>query len=263
MKKPLKTYYWNGKPNFGDAINIKLIENLSGREVVFAKVRNADFFAIGSNMKFAIRRAAYEEPLAVWTTGMIEPVEFTFPDHVHVAAVRGPKTAAMLGLEGKVAYGDAGLLCDEIVPGNTPKKYGLGIVPHHRHLGQPFVDKILADNPSAKLVRVDHEDPWETVREIQSCEAIISSSLHGLIVADCYHIPNFFLAHNAIKLIMPFKFTDYEASAQRKVPVVKISDIPDLMGNLSDYDHGYFARIDQLKTLVHASFPANFLNDLP
>lgn len=260
--QPLKTYYWTGKPNFGDSINVELIKILSGRPVEFAKAGAADFFAIGSNMKFAARRAGIDRPFAVWTTGMMEPFDFTFPQHAHVAAVRGPMTAKGLGVENAVAYGDGGLLCEMKVPRQSAKGHKIGLVPHHRHLSHPFVGKILSENSDVFLVRVDHDDPWQTVAEIASCEVIVSSSLHGLIVADCYGIPNFFLAHNPNKQELPFKFQDYEASAGRKIGVVVPNDVGQAPMRASNSETGYFLQIEALKASAKDSFPREVVRDL-
>ena len=106
--------------------------------------------------------------------------------HLHnaiVLALRGPLSAK--GVKGDFAIGDPALLADELV-GAVDKEYELGVVPH-------WTDKALEHNPiflryKPKIIRVS-DDPLKVIREIGQCKKIVSSSLHGIIVADAFNIP--------------------------------------------------------------------------
>ena len=50
------------------------------------------------------------------------------------------------------------------------------------------------------------------VDELVSCEMIFSSSLHGLIIADAYNIPNRRVIFGNKLIGGDFKFNDYEES---------------------------------------------------
>ena len=74
------------------------------------------------------------------------------------------------------------------------KKYDLGVVPHYIDkrgrkaaidLGLPIIDPL-------------RRDPLEVVDEIRQCHSIVSSSLHGIIVAHAYGIPAAWLACNRL-----------------------------------------------------------------
>ena len=115
-----------------------------------------------------------------------------FPDsrlHLHtntakVLALRGPLTARWSGLKGDFALGDPGLLADELVRVET-RKYRLGIVPH-------WTDTDLAHRPEFQqydpIVISPSWDPLKVVKTIGECNKIVSSSLHGVIVADSFGI---------------------------------------------------------------------------
>ncbi|RGY81624.1 hypothetical protein DXA18_05515 [Dorea sp. AM58-8] len=53
------------------------------------------------------------------------------------------------------------------------------------------------------------DDPLQVVKEIAECRYIISSSLHGLIVADSLGIPNMYLVFGDRLLGDGYKFEDY------------------------------------------------------
>ena len=255
MADPILAYWWNAKPNFGDAISKRLIEAVSGRPVEWADKRQANFFGVGSLMRIAMRRGAYDDPMRMWGTGMIGPEPHVFGDHVTIGSVRGPLTAEHLGLKG-VAYGDPGLLADRIEPAR-PKAHSLGIVPHHRHLDRmPIFNQLAEKVPGAPLIRVDADDPWETVRQISACEVIASSSLHGLIVADSYGIPNYYLAHNPNNLRVDFKFEDYGLSVGRNMQTrFSAMDVLEFVGKGTHEGFGYLTGLDRIKQGILNAFP--------
>lgn len=71
-------------------------------------------------------------------------------------------------------------------------------------------------NPnSAKYFIIDPTQYWKVViDQIYSCQSILSSSLHGLICADAYNIPNLWLKQKLNE--GDFKFLDYFASQGRE-----------------------------------------------
>lgn len=71
-------------------------------------------------------------------------------------------------------------------------------------------------------------DDWTSVIEqIASCDYIASSSLHGLIVAEAYGIPNLWLEISGKLLGGHFKFHDFFLSLgkDRKSPFLLHSDM--------------------------------------
>ena len=68
--------------------------------------------------------------------------------------------------------------------------------------------ELLASYDNAKFINVK-DDPLQVVKEIAECRYIISSSLHGLIVADSLGIPNMYLVFGDRLLGDGYKFEDY------------------------------------------------------
>lgn len=82
--------------------------------------------------------------------------------------------------------------------------------------------------------------PIDVVKEIASCETILSSSLHGLIVADSFHIPNkhiLLYPYGERMLGDGFKFADYYSSYGLKDNPIDVSttNLPTIQSIIDDY----------------------------
>jgi pyruvyltransferase len=89
----------------------------------------------------------------------------------------------------------------------------LGIIPHFRDQG----DRLLRRFQFKEDVRVIDilGDIEETVDAVASCEAIVSSSLHGLIMAHAYGVPAAWIQLGDRVKGDGFKFRDYLRSIGR------------------------------------------------
>ncbi len=178
-------HWWRGD-NFGDSATPYLIEKLSGKRAVWAQPRPGivTYMVTGS-----ILTSPASEHCIIWGCGIID-TESPILRPLEICAVRGKITRNRLldcGYECPEIYGDPVLLLPRLYRPNVSKKYALGIVPHWMDLA-----KVYADYGSEREVLIVHvNDPVERViRDILSCEKIVSSSLHGIVAADAYGIPN-------------------------------------------------------------------------
>lgn len=256
---PLKLYWWNVRANFGDAISRHLVSHVSGREVVWASPEECELFAVGSLMVFVRRsmgpaRQAAGKPW-LWGTGCVGPMRRDFLGGVRIASLRGPLTAEILGL-GPHAFGDAALLLPRIVERVAPeKREGIGIVAHHSKIERYRDSGLLADG-SVRLIDVTLDDPLEVVRQIASCRAVYSSSLHGLIVADAFHVPNYWLNPDGNHANSRFKFYDYAASVGRGLSQPLSLDEIDLSdAACAPASFTYWPAVDRLAETVAQAFP--------
>jgi hypothetical protein len=104
-----------------------------------------------------------------------------------VYCVRGPHTAARLKLDLSLAATDPAILVSRYIPHFNGKSSGYGFIPHFESLDVGFWPDAASQaglrfiNPRASVN--------EVISGIQSCEVVITESLHGAIVADCLRIP--------------------------------------------------------------------------
>ena len=175
----MKIYYWNVKKNFGDELSGLLIKKFTKLSSEWSVPEEADLVMVGSIL----------EHLSSDYSGIIagcgklhEKTKVSFPN-AKILALRGPLTAR--GVKGNFVLADPGLLADELVS-LEDREYDLGIVPH-------WTDKDLEHNKIFKkynpLIIRPNQDPLEVIRQIGKCKKIVSSSLHGIILADAFGIP--------------------------------------------------------------------------
>jgi pyruvyltransferase len=204
--KPIKVYWYNGEVNFGDMLTPII---LNGLGIPFKQVKRgarSKLLAVGS-----IIYAARDNDV-LWGTGTMRDKDFQATPGMKVLAVRGPKTREKIkGCFVPEIYGDPAILLPEIY---TPKKlprHEVGFIPH-------YVDKKHPDllrNPDRFIIDVQ-QDPFKTIDEICSCDLIVSSSLHGIIVAEAYGIPAVWIKLSDKLIGGSFKFNDYFLGSGRE-----------------------------------------------
>ncbi len=201
-----RAYWFSARPNFGDHLSADVLHWVTGsRPIWVTRHFRGKVLAIGS----VLRMAAPKD--IVWGSGAIEDAPLLPPPRVSFLAVRGPLTRARVAADIPEVYGDPALLIPHFH--NTPieKRYAIGIVPH-------YVDQaaVAMNDPSVAVIDVRH--PWrDVVDRIRACEAIVSSSLHGLIVAEAYGIPASWVRITDGVKGGGFKFNDYYLGTGRDV----------------------------------------------
>ncbi|WP_137222133.1 polysaccharide pyruvyl transferase family protein [Shewanella sp. MEBiC00475] len=222
----IRVNYFKGKPNWGDDLNEYLIEKVSGHKVVRYPFNNKDHvLGIGSII------ARSKTNSHVWGAGFISEKQVMKVNPKNIYIVRGPLTAAKLHLE-NVEFGDPGLCIRRYyLPKNVKKKYKLGIVPHHIDKNNKHV-KRLANVQGVKIIDIqDDIEPF--IDDLLTCEYILSSSLHGLIAADSYSIPNCHLKFSDGLIGGDFKFRDYYLGiGVQQYNYLEVNDIENLNFNI-------------------------------
>ncbi|KAF2513564.1 polysaccharide pyruvyl transferase family protein [Flavobacterium foetidum] len=193
----IRLFWWNeriiqGKSheNYGDILGKYLVEKISGKKVVFAwpkKFSFLDWFApiyvtVGSIL------ANVNKKCIVWGSGIID--QKTPIKKAVFLAVRGPQTRKFLlnsGYDVPEVYGDPALLLPRYFNPKVEKKYKYGFVPHYNDYKQ--VKDWFVNNEEILLIDMMTNDIESKTVEFLQCEKIISSSLHGVIIAHSYNIP--------------------------------------------------------------------------
>lgn len=192
----IRLFWWNeikiqDKPreNYGDLLGKYLVENISGKQAVFAwpkKFSIYDFFApiyvtVGSILTHVNHKCV------VWGSGIVSK-EYPIKK-AEFLAVRGPQTRNHLISQGynvPEIYGDPALLLPHYYNPKVEKTYDVGVIPHYSDFKK--VKTHYQNESSILLIDLMTNDIEETTRQILTCKNIVSSSLHGVIVAHAYGI---------------------------------------------------------------------------
>lgn len=217
--KPIKLFWSRGsgrnnpgKQNFGDYLSAGIVEMVSGRNVVWSSAQKAEMIAIGSVLvrEKKAKILGFPRRLHIWGTGSGSPND-TFSDRHYYHAVRGAHCQAQIkGLRSQPALGDPGLLAARYVQGRDKKSIRVGVIPHLSHQNDPQINAILQRIPGSRIIDV-FSPVKQVLEEISACEFVLSSSLHGLIIADSYGVPNRWLTLEDDES-WKFKFNDYYSS---------------------------------------------------
>lgn len=209
-----------GKVNFGDDLNVPLVEHLSGKKVrlfntLLCKSKKENLLAIGS----IVENFCNEESV-IWGSGAMYGDRPLQHKPRNVLAVRGKLTRDYLlsqGLECPEVYGDPALLFPTFYRPSVEKKYKLGVIPHYQDFNLPHIKSFRDSHPDVLFIQLQGYTSWQDIiNQICSCERIVSSSLHGMILSDAYGIPNVHMACSDSIEGGDFKYKDYISGVGRE-----------------------------------------------
>lgn len=190
----IPVFYWDGEPNFGDVVGPYLISKITGKPVLNIKnLQYPGIMTVGSIIQLLNRKN-----MVIWGSGLMykptdDQVRALKKYNPEILSVRGQETAKQLleagiNVPDQSTYGDPALILPLFY---TPKVSGskrIGICPHYIHKSH-FLE-YFNDNDKDNLKIIDVQKDMETVVDsISSSSVCISTSLHGLIIAQAYNIP--------------------------------------------------------------------------
>lgn len=241
MSNKINLYWYkinDGTSNFGDELNHYIVSRLSGQKINHVLIPSVGYdyihkslssiyhklitpknlpkiimqffindYIVGIGSVMSITRSSKAK---IWGSGIIK--KDAKIKKANFYAVRGKYTQDRLrelGLEVPNTIGDPSLLLPMLYTSKKTKSNVLGIVPHHIHY-YSVKNKI----KDSSILVIDLTDPIEKIiDEIASCKYIISTSLHGIIVAQAYQIPSLWYTFLETKLYGDdIKFYDYFSS---------------------------------------------------
>lgn len=213
--------------NFGDALNPWLLRALTGEKAIhyndcnaFKKLFSPMLFCIGSILE-RNKRSHRLRPgnIHVWGTGTRGEKDLKHLGKAVFHAVRGPLTRERLikqGIKCPEIYGDPAILLPRFLEKPKAKSFDVAVVPHYTDVRQ-CRDWILRNGLQDQVHVVNVMGAVEEVAgQIAGSEYVIASSLHGLIVADAYRVPNARIRFSSNITGGDFKFNDYFLSVDRE-----------------------------------------------
>lgn len=254
----IRLFYF--KNNYGDDLSAYLVSRLSGEEVVSCTpltlkrflldwmIRGRDllFFKGFHNFSFSYARKSRilfavgsiiglgRSNCTIWGSGITygnDPID----PAMDIRAVRGPLTrrrAAECGYAGaeKLPLGDPGLLLPLVYPNRRKKECPLGLIAHNNDFAE-FRHLLRGREDTIRLISLQtrNRSVESITDQICSCERILSTSLHGLIVSHAYGIPALRIASGRIPGDGS-KFSDYFLSVGlQPYPPIPMEELPGIL----------------------------------
>lgn len=231
----LPSYWWDMRPNFGDLIGPRIVQNLTERPVHNTYGRpgaGSAIVTVGSIID-VVRRS----DMHIWGTGLMhspspQKVKELSTKSWKIHAVRGQRTRSALqdhlGWQVPNVVGDPGLLFPSVHSANTSNRSdNVSVVAHYSH--KSLVTRELVESQECNFVDVERA-PEQVADDIASSKLVISTSLHGIILAQAYQVPWVWLRISDRHLAgNDFKFEDFIStldSTQVAKVSTTVSDVP-------------------------------------
>lgn len=224
----IDAYWWDRLVNFGDRVTPALLRSY-GFTPVWAPPKRAEVVSTGS----VLEHVPDDFAGFIAGSGLIGPDVRRSFKNATVLAVRGRLTRDLIGAPEDTALGDPGLLALRFHGIRAKKRHALGIVPHYMDRDDVRIGSILRRlGRDVKLIR-PLRDPGVVLEEIDACEAVLSSSLHGLVFADALGIPSGWVSLSDQVAGGGFKFHDYFSifhAGREPVLITGRESLPELVG---------------------------------
>lgn len=210
--------------NFGDSLNYDVIKYITKKEPVYCEDRTKPhILGCGSILTEA------KQTSTVWGSGFAWCHD-SIPDNIKVATVRGELSNLKINKRSKYV-GDPALIMPMVYSPKYCNRYKYSIIPHWKD-----AEYLMNNSNGINII-----NPLQPVRslidEIVSSDFILSSSLHGLILADAYGVPNQWLHLGTDIGGDGFKFADYYSTTDNKFTVpTKIINFDKCKVNKYRYD---------------------------
>ena len=202
--KVARAFWWTDEHNFGDLLTPYLLRR-AGVAPLLKPVRGADIIAVGSILDYLPESFSG----SIWGSGKMHENVVTHLPNAHIAAVRGQLTRDLLGCPEDLPLGDPGLLMGHGAEKASSRGH-IGVIAHFKHRGHPWFRHLLASDASVQDISV-HAEPDTVTAQIAQCRAVVTTSLHGLIVADAVGVPAVWALPEPVLDGGDFKFRDHES----------------------------------------------------
>jgi len=250
-------FFCLGGDNFGDGINCIFFDLLANKKFNYNRKNSLHYLATGSILKFC------NENSIVIGTGFIDEDDDLGSCNFNkmtnkiiykpnkIILVRGPKTRNKLikmGIECPENYGDPLILFPLIYNNISIKeiKNKIGLIPHYIDYNNENTNLLknnLNNNYNVELIDIKTGINYKPfIDKILSCEIIISSSLHGIIMGIIYKKKVIFTEFSDKVIGNKFKFFDFFESINIKYNFLNFNHI-NLHKNYIEY------KIDNLKNI--------------
>jgi glycosyltransferase involved in cell wall biosynthesis len=266
-KDAIQLFYSDYKNNFGDILSYILMDTLNKKTIIKNQdPRSADVSFVGSLLEVLMLNnednKTEKRPIIIAGSGFIAPhgqsekiKQEKFCRPVKILGLRGKiSKIRMEGILNKklpnITLGDPGLLASELLDTTgIVKRYDLGIIPHYVDEESEFLKNIDVKN----ALIIDIKAPTQKIlRDIASCNFILSSAMHGLIAADSLNIPNRRIILSDKIVGGDYKFDDYYSVFKKKHPApIDLRKELISQADIDKFKKEYHISLQEVKAIKH------------
>ncbi|MEA3333540.1 MAG: polysaccharide pyruvyl transferase family protein [Pseudomonadota bacterium] len=199
----ITAYWYTGTVNFGDLLTPIILKHYGFTPVCYP-LRKAQVLSTGSILQSVPESYSGN----IIGSGLIKNTSLQLKT-AKIWALRGKLTQERIYAPRDTVLGDPGLLALNLLQQRQKRSYVLGIVPHYVDQEDPRIAMLKKRYGTDLLVIDVKRDPMLVFADIDRCDCILSSSLHGVIVADSLNIPNAWIYLSDKVRGKGFKFHDY------------------------------------------------------
>lgn len=268
----IRSFFFLRSANFGDGINdfffdalsLKTFEYIPSKCGIPNPIERKHFLATGSILSLCNKNSV------ILGSGFIADYDTVREEPCQIISVRGPKTRNKLlemGIECPENYGDPLLLFPLVykptmtIDNTNDNTNVIGILPHYIDEKTDNLNLLKKKLSGHKIIDIKitmnrDNDYKKIISDINKCDTIISSSLHGVILSVIYKKKTIYTTFSENVIGNGFKFEDFFGSMQIYYKMLQWDD-PELLNN-----YIYYKNTDMTNVGINMINTYPFLDDL-
>lgn len=223
--------------NFGDCLTKIFFEKISNKQITISKNKSVDhFMSVGSIIGKATKNSIIMGTGAMKNYTVIKGFK-------KILWVRGPLTRNNIlnsNFECPEKYGDPFILFPLIYKNcNILKSFDVGFIPHtndkHQKNYNLLVNKISKNKQVLEInINIRNKNYQDFINKILSCDLIIASSLHAVIISLVYKKKTIYTRFGGH--VSKYKFEDFFQSLKINYKMLEYND-DNLLSNIINIDY--------------------------
>lgn len=207
--EPIRVSYYLRVKNAGDRLNANIVSAVSKRNTYYVRDKTKPVLLPSGSILGSAR-----ENTRVWGAGLMHPeLGLGAAKPENISLLRGKKSYAALRESGvqlkDIPLGDPLFLAPKLfgVTRSDTVRHRVGIMAHYADRQTKHIQTLLKH---ADVVDLNvHDDPLHLLKQMARCDHVLSSCLHGIILADALNIPSRWIQTGTKFAGNGFEFSDW------------------------------------------------------
>tara|TARA_R100000935_G_scaffold34072_2_gene54644 strand:+ start:1127 stop:3007 length:1881 start_codon:yes stop_codon:yes gene_type:complete len=206
---PIRLSYYLRVKNAGDRLNANIVSAVSKRNTYYVRDKTNPFLLPSGSILGSARKNTW-----VWGAGLMHPqIGLGAAKPENISLLRGKRSYEALRKSGvqleDIPLGDPLFLAPKLlgVTRSNVVRHRVGIMAHYADRQTNLIQNLL-ENADVVDLNV-HDDPLVLLKQMATCDHVLSSCLHGIILADALNIPSRWIQTDTKFSGDGFEFSDW------------------------------------------------------